>query len=293
MTTQITKAEPDRERYAINTYSYIFSHSATDCLNRLADRGHTEFELMMYPGHAWPADLNRSARDHLVHLLQRRQLSVRTLNQPNVDINIAGATAEMRAYSLNIIRTVFELAGDLGAEGVIIGPGKANPLFPASRERLTELFFKGLDELLPVARRVGIKILVENMPFCFLPDAESMTSALDRYGADDIGIVYDIANAEFIREDIAGGLRRVAARLHSIHLSDTGHRVYRHDPIGTGAIDFAAVRDLLMKLPHRRRPILEVISQDADAGIEASVAALSRMDWDKFATDGPKGQPLA
>jgi L-ribulose-5-phosphate 3-epimerase len=175
---------------------------------------------------------------------------------------------------------MFELAGDLGAEGVIVGPGKANPLFPAPRERLTGLFFKALDELAPIARRTGTKILVENMPFAFLPDADSMTSALERYGDDDIRIVYDVANAEFIREDIATGLRRVASRLHSVHLSDTGHSVFRHDAIGTGSVNFDHVRDVLMALPHRRPPILEIISTEGDADIESSVAALSRAGWE-------------
>jgi len=279
----MSAAEPDRARYAVNTYSYTMSHTATDCLAWLAERGYTEFELMMYPGHAWPADLGQVARKRMVRFLERKKLVVRTLNQPNIDINIAAATPQMRAYSLGIVRSVIELAGDLGAEGVVIGPGKANPLFPARIDRMTDLFYKALDELLPVARRAGTQLLVENMPFCFLPDADSMSSALDRYGADEIGVVYDIANAEFIREDIAAGLQRVARRLHSVHVSDTGHRVYRHDPVGTGRVRFRRVRDLLMALPHRRRPILEVIATDADAGIETSVAALSRMGWDAIA----------
>ncbi|MBI2224453.1 MAG: sugar phosphate isomerase/epimerase [Betaproteobacteria bacterium] len=279
----MSAAEPDRARYAVNTYSYTMSHTATDCLTSLAGRGHTEFELMMYPGHAWPADLDPATRKRIVSFLEREKLTVRTLNQPNIDINIAAATAQMRAYSLSIVRSVVELAGDLGAEGVIIGPGKANPLFPARVDGMTDLFFKALDELLPVARRAGTQLLVENMPFCFLPDADSMTTALERYGADEIGVVYDIANAEFIREDIAAGLKRVAPRLHSVHVSDTGHSAYRHDPVGTGRVPFKRVRDLLMALPHRRRPILEIIAADADAGIETSVAALSRMGWDAIA----------
>ena len=279
----MSAAEPDRTRYAVNTYSYTMSHTATDCLAWLAGRGYTEFELMMYPGHAWPADLGQAARRRMVRFLERNKLVVRTLNQPNIDINIAAATPQMRAYSLGIVRGVIELAGDLGAEGVVIGPGKANPLFPARVDRMTDLFFKALDKLLPVARRAGTRLLVENMPFCFLPDADSMSSALDRYGADEIGVVYDIANAEFIREDIAAGLQRVARRLHSVHVSDTGHRVYRHDPVGTGRVRFKRVRDLLMALPHHRRPILEIIAPDADAGIESSVAALSRMGWDAIA----------
>src|SRR3972149_5437106 len=209
----MSAAEPDRARYAVNTYSYTMSHTATDCMTSLAGRGHTEFELMMYPARAWPADLDPATRKRIVSFLEREKLTVRTLNQPNIDINIAAATSQMRAYSLGIVRGVIELAGDLGAEGVVIGPGKANPLFPARVDRMTDLFFKALGELLPVARRAGTRLLVENMPFCFLPDADSMTSALERYGADEIGVVYDIANAEFIREDIAAGVPRGARRL--------------------------------------------------------------------------------
>ncbi|MBC7781973.1 MAG: sugar phosphate isomerase/epimerase [Proteobacteria bacterium] len=271
-----------RAQYAVNTYAYTMSHTAVDCFAALADRGYREFELMMYPGHAWPADLDGAQRKRLVRFLESRSLAVRTLNQPNLDINLAAATLEMRAYSLAIVRGIVEFAGDLGAEAVVIGPGKANPLFPAPVETLTGVFFSALDALLPIARRAGVKLVVENMPFCFLPDAVGLMGALERYGSDEIGVVYDIANAEFIREDLADGLRRVAPRLHSVHVSDTDRSIYRHGPVGTGTVPFEHARALLGALPHRRRPILEIVSAHADADIDLSVEALSRMGWDSL-----------
>ena len=45
--------------FGANTYSYMRSHGAADCLARLAELGFREFELMVHPGHLWPAELFR------------------------------------------------------------------------------------------------------------------------------------------------------------------------------------------------------------------------------------------
>lgn len=272
------------DRFAVNTYSYTLDGSVQDCLSRLADQGFREFELMLYPNHLWPATLDSGARAGLSRLLSSRGLAVRTINQPNVDINLAGAATEMRAYSLNLVRAGVEFAGDLGAEGVVIGPGKGNPLFPAPAERMMDWFFAALDDLLPVARRSGTRLLVENMPFCFLPDADGLMAALDRYGADDIGVVYDIANAHFIGEDLVAGFARVAPRLHTVHLSDTGRQVYKHDPVGLGNVDFAAALKGARAIGHDRIPILEIISRDPDRDIPDSAARLAQVGWDGAAS---------
>lgn len=265
--------------FAINTYSYTMRFSARDCLVHLAAQGFTEFELMMYPGHLWPADTDAAQRRELKRFVVGRGLKVVTLNMPNIDMNVAGAAAEMRDYTLAILKQIVELAGDLGAPGVVIGPGKHNPLFPAPRERLTGYFFKALDVLSPLADKVGTALCVENMPFAFLPDAESLMTTLDRYGNDRIGVVYDVANAEFIKEDLATGFRRVAKRLRLVHLSDTGHQVYRHDPVGRGAVDFAAIPAMIREVDHRMTPMLEIISSDADRDIPDSVERLLGLGW--------------
>ena len=261
------------ERFAVNTYSYTLDGGIEDCLNRLADLGFREFELMLYPNHLWPARLDAGARAALSRLIAGKGLAVRTLNQPNVDINLAGAAAEMRAYSLGLVRAGVELAGELGAEGVVIGPGKANPLFPAPVERMMGWFFDALDELLPVARRAGTRLLAENMPFCFLPDADGLMAALEHYGADDIG------NAHFIGEDLVAGFARVAPRLHTVHLSDTNRQLYKHDPVGLGDVDFAAALAGSRAVGHDRIPILEIISHEPDRDIPDSAARLAEAGW--------------
>ena len=75
----------------------------------------------------------------------------------------------MRAYTLDLLTKFVRCAGELGAGGIIIGPGKPNPLFPMPRERMISHFYRALDVLAPLARQVGTKLLIENMPFAFLP----------------------------------------------------------------------------------------------------------------------------
>lgn len=269
----------DIHPFAVNTYSYTMSHGAADCVTHLTGQGYTDFELMMYPGHLWPADLDQAARDELRRHIEARGARVITLNMPNVDLNLAGAAEEMRAYSRDLLRGVVGLAGDLGVPGVVLGIGKANPLFPAPSERLTGYFYQALDELAPLAESAGTSLWVENMPFSFIPDADGLMTLIEQYGNDAIGFVYDIANGHFIAEDIADGLRRAKDRLKLVHLSDTTQRIYRHDPVGAGDLDFAAIPAVLDEVGYEELSMLEIISRNPDTEIAESVEKLMAMGY--------------
>lgn len=269
--------------FAINTYSYTASHSALDCLRHLANQGYTDFELMIYPGHLWPATTDAAARRELRALVEGEGLRIASLNMPNIDMNIAAAAEEMRRHTLGLLHAILALAGDLEVPGVVVGPGKANPLMPAPREQLMSHFFRALDELAPHAARVGTQLYVENMPFAFLPDAEGLMAALERYGDDRIAVIYDIANAVFIGEDPGAGLRRVQDRLKLVHLSDTPREVYRHSAIGEGVVPFAEIPPLLDQVGYRDLPMLEIIANDPDRAIRASIERLFALGWPRTA----------
>ena len=265
--------------FGCNTYSYIRSHGAEACLAHLADIGFREFELMVHPGHLWPGELAPDARRALRRMMEAQSLHLTTLNMPNIDINVAGAAPEMRAYSLDLLEKAVRLAGDLGARGLIIGPGKANPLFPPKAEELVGYFYAALDRLCPIAQSAGTALWAENMPFAFLPTIDGLMGALETYGNDAIRVVYDAANAHFIGEDVAAGLRRCRDRLALVHLSDTGQKEFRHDAVGTGTVPFGDVRRVLAEIGHTGRPMIEVISHDSDRDILASAERLAAIGF--------------
>ena len=269
--------------FAINTYSYTASHTALDCLRHLAAQGHTDFELMIYPGHLWPAATDAAGRRALRAGVSDEGLRIVSLNMPNIDLNIAAAAEEMRRHTLGLLHAILALAGDLEVPGVVVGPGKANPLMPMPAERLLGHFFRALDELAPHAERVGTQLYVENMPFAFLPDAESLMAALERYGDERIAVIYDVANAVFIGEDLGAGLRRVRPRLKLVHLSDTPREVYRHSAVGEGVVPFGEIPALLDEVGYAAPPMLEIIAASPDQAIRASIERLAALGWPRAA----------
>jgi sugar phosphate isomerase/epimerase len=260
--------------FGVNTYSYVYSGSAADTVARLADQGYGGVELMFFPGHLWPAELDAAKLRDLRRLCEQR-LRLVAVNMPNVDMNVAAAADEMRAYTLDLLTKFVRCAGELGAGGIIVGPGNANPLFPMPRDRMISYFYRALDTLAPLARQVGTRLFIENMPFAFLPDAESLMNVVDGYGDNSIRVIYDVANAHFIGEAPAEGLRRVRDRLSLVHFSDTTRQSYKHDPLGCGDVPLAGLASAMKEVGYTEVPMLEVISQHPDADIAESCGRLA------------------
>lgn len=263
-------ASPTSPVFGINSYAYTFTHTAERFLTELTARGYRSFELMTYPGHMWPKTMSAADRSRLRRHAESLGARIFSLNMPNIDVNIAAASPDVRALSIDHLVRIIELAGELGARGVVVGPGKSNPLFPMPREQLLGHFHAAMERIVPAAKSAGTRLFVENMPFAFLPGIGELMDAIERYDRDVVQVVYDVANGHFIKEDIAEGLRRAAPRLALVHLSDTGQKIYRHDPVGLGDVPFQVVPPVLAELGHREAPMLEVISTDADANIEDS-----------------------
>jgi sugar phosphate isomerase/epimerase len=265
--------------FGCNTYAYMMSESAGSCVARLADLGFAEFEFMVHPVHLWPAELSAAQRRALHVLIERRGLRLIALNIPNIDINIASTVPEMRRYSVDLLAETVRLAGELGARGVIISPGRASPLLPAGEDELTGYFFAALDRLGPIAASSGTALWIENVPTTWNPTIRGLMASLDRYGNDTVRIIYDIANAHFIAEDFVDGLRQCRDRLELVHLSDTGQEVFRHDPVGLGTVPFAEVPGALAAVGYTMRPMLEIISRDPERDILDSVERLAAMGF--------------
>jgi L-ribulose-5-phosphate 3-epimerase len=259
--------------FGVNTYSYIFDGSADDTVARLADQGYGGVELMFFPGHLWPAELDASRLRGLRNLCEQR-LRLVAVNMPNVDINVAAAAEEMRAYTLDLLTKFVRCAGELGAGGIIVGPGKPNPLFPMPRDRMISYFYRALDTLAPLARQVGTRLFIENMPFAFLPDAAALMKIVDGYGDDSIRVIYDVANAHFIGESPTEGLRRVRDRLSLVHFSDTTRQSYKHDPMGRGDVPLAGLASVMKEVGYTELPMLEIISLNPDVDIADSCRRL-------------------
>ncbi len=270
---------PEAATYTVNTYPYTLRYGLRDCVAHLADLGFRSFEPMLVPGHFWPSREAAGEQQRIASLLASRDLRVVTLNQPNLDINLGSTVPEMREHSCAMMIAAMRLAGGWGAMGIVINPGKANPVLPAPREQLADCFRRSLDALVPDAECLNVQLIVKNHPLSYLHRAADLVSFFDGYGWERIAIGYDFANGYFGREDPREALQLLNSRIKLIYAADSGLDEFRHDPVGAGAVRFNDIAETLRALGYRGDTVLEILADDPDRALAASVAQLEAHAW--------------
>ena len=261
-----------------NTMSFMWKTSAREALETLAREGYRCFELMAQRPHFDPF-MDRSEALAFARFLRDAGLTVETVNLPSLDQNLASAAPEMRDYSVRLFERLVGIAETIGASAVIVVTGRVNPLIAPGRPDLEGWFADAFQRVLRAAERTGVQLLLENIPMGVYPRADQLIGFAERIGSPQVGVCYDIANAHFIGEDTAEGLRQVQARLGIVHLSDTGRQAWRHDPVGQGSCDFAGFGATLREIGYSRTSMLEIVSDEPVPGIVASHQKIVRWGW--------------
>ena len=264
--------------YAVNTYSFTQTHRAGDCLEQLADQGYRRFEIMLVPGHFWPSLDGGTGQRQIESLVGRNSLEIVSLNQPNLDVNLASLVPEMRQHSCAVVASAIELAAAWNAKGVVVNPGKSNPVFPAATEILADCFRRSLEVLIPVARRAGVQLIVKNHPLSYLYRANELRQFFDAFGWEQVGIGYDFANGHFAGE-AAEEVVQLREHLSFMYAADTTLDTFRHAQIGTGTVPFEAIAKMLRDAGMYLPTILEIVAEDAQVAIDASVRQLDSVAW--------------
>ena len=262
----------------VNTMSFMWRTSAREAIETLAREGYRTFEVMAQRPHLDPMIEPEEAR-RLGKFLRDTGLTVETINMPSLDQNLASASPEMRDYSVKLFERLIVLAETIGARGVVVVTGRVNPLIPPPRHDSEAWFEEGFERVLLAARRTGVHLLLENIPMGVYPRADQLIAFADSVNDPLVEICYDIANGHFIGEDTAMGLLQVCSRLGIVHLSDTGHAAWRHDPVGQGSCDFAGFGAALREIGYAKTSMMEIIADPAVEHIVASHRKLAQWGW--------------
>jgi sugar phosphate isomerase/epimerase len=254
----------------INTYAYAWTTPAIDCVRRLADLGYRSFELLVHPPHLPIEDFDQASRRRLASALNEIGAVNCTMNLPSLDHNMASPWPQVRAFSVGIFKQTIDLASDLGIPWLVTVPGRMSPLAPASMANRTDWMRESIEHLLPHAQARGVRLAIENVPMASFPDAASLGTFVRSFGSADVAVCYDAANAHFIGESPAEGIRQLADQLRIVHLSDTTRTVWRHDPVGTGTVPFAEVAKALGEIGFTGPTMMEILADDPEAALTRS-----------------------
>jgi sugar phosphate isomerase/epimerase len=259
-----------------HTFGFAWDCGAEDAIERLAAAGYRTIQLMATPPHfdPWTQDAARTRR--IRALIERHGLSLLALDLASSDINLASPSQDVVDFAVSSYAAAIDRAAELGARWICVGSGRRHALLAKANDQLIVSFRDAFARIHDKAERAGVPIILENHPQGLLASAADIVRFLDVEGYAGMPVIYDVANAVAIREDPVEGLKALWPRLGIVHLSDSPKGQWRHDPIGSGEIDFAAIAAVLRQRGYESRLVLEILSDQPLKDIDEGAAILKR-----------------
>lgn len=269
---------------AASTFPFLYSHDGLAALKHLRSLGYDAFEMMIFPPHCWPREMTTAQRREYRHWLEGEGARITSFCYPLLDNNPNGVDRLMRAYTLDRYREAIDLAAEMSCPYVVAIPGPVNSLINPPHEWMLEWFVEGLQELVRYAKGTGVQLLLENVPFAFLPTAKDVADTARLIGPE-VGINFDICNSAFIKEDPVQAIRMLGSLIKNVHISDSGLDEFKHARLGTGIVQPGPAFAALQEIGYTGDTVMEIITDamkpgvDADGDIRASHAILAQHGW--------------
>ncbi|WP_244818556.1 sugar phosphate isomerase/epimerase [Caballeronia sp. Lep1P3] len=261
-----------------HTFGVVWTHDAASSIDAFAALGFRDFQLMAMAPHLDPWS-GQQVVEAIRRALDACEGRVIAVDLPSSDINIASSTPAAVNFAMHTYEHAMSLARAVGAQWLTINSGRRHMLLPPPDDRLLHVFRDALARLSARADECGMRILIENIPGCLLETAAALEGFLDEQGFANVDVLYDVANAAAVGEDPAAGLALLDERVAVVHLSDAPEGTWRHAPIGTGDIDFDAIRVQLDAMHFQGEVVLEVISRMPLEDLKNSLAQLRQRLW--------------
>jgi len=262
-----------------HTFGFLWNRDAAKATEDLIANGFRHVQYLAGPPHLDPWATDRAPFLSIRRTVQQAGGSILAVDLPSSETNLASANPAVVDFSVATYLKVLDLASDLGARWLTINSGRKHGLLPPPDDRLLTVFRGALQRLVKAAQPRGIRLLLENIPGMLLADAASTKTFLDQHDDGSIDVLYDVTNAAAFGENPADGIRTLGGRIQLLHLSDAPEGLWRHDPIGTGAIDFNAIQTALSDIAYSKGVVIEVVSNDTLSDLVASRARLRQIGW--------------
>ena len=269
---------------AASTFPFLYSHDGLGALKHLKSLGYDRFEMMIFPPHCWPRELPVASRREYRSWLNGEGCKITSFCYPLLDNNPNGVDRLMRAYTLDRYREAIDLSAEWECPYVVAIPGPVNSLINPPRQWMLDWFVEGMKQLVDYAKGTGVQLLLENVPFTYLPTARDMKDTAALIGPE-VGVNFDICNSAFIKEDPAEAIRMLGDLVKNVHISDSGYDEFLHTRLGTGVVEPGPAAAALRDIGYSGMTVLEIITDalqpgaDPDTDIRESHAILAQNGW--------------
>jgi len=167
---------------------------------------------------------------------------------------LSDPSAEVRERAVAGLRTAIEEAHAIGGSAVLLVPGAVRDPAHENQEQVQERSIAGIREVLPLAARLGIHVLIENVwnGFCYIHDgpddqgAEKLAAYIDAIASPWVGSYFDIGNHQKYGKP-AEWIRTLGRRIVKLDVKDWG-KSNGFCKIGDGDVDWKDVRKALAEI---------------------------------------------
>jgi len=268
---------------AASTFPFLYSMDGLDALKHLHGMGYRNFEMMIFPPHCWPSELTPAQRKEYKAWLDGEGCKITSFCYPLIDNNPNSPDAHMRQYTYDRYVEAIDFSAELGCPYVVMIPGVYGGLIDPPKAWLDDWFVESAKKVNAHAQKNGVRILLENVPFTHRPSAQDMKELCDMIS--DVGVNFDACNSAYIKEDLGDAIRLLGDLVENVHMSDSPADVFRHERLGTGIVDPAAIMQALKDIGYDKYTVIEMISDanlpgvDPDGDIRASQKILEQHGW--------------
>lgn len=197
---------------------------------------------------------------------------------------LSDPSAEVRAKALAGLKTAVEESHLVGGTTVLLVPGAVRDPKNENQEQVWERSITEIRKVLPLAARLGIHILIENVwnGFCYIHDGpdnqtgDALARYIDEINSPWVGVYFDIGNHQKYGKP-AEWIRVLGRRIVKIDVKDWGgpKKNFVQD-LGEGDVDWTAVRSALREIGFTGWATAEIGGGDS-ARIESIAGQMDRV----------------
>jgi sugar phosphate isomerase/epimerase len=263
--------------FGYSTNAFV-KYALFESVEKIAELGFQGVEIMGDRPHLYPPDFDQDKLTRLKNLLTRCNLKVTNIN--SFTLFAVGDTylpswiepeEERRQIRIQHTLDSLRVAHFLGCRNISVPPG--GPLNGIDRNAAFELFYRGLNEVLPLAEELDIKVLVEPEPDLLMENTPEFKTFMEGITSPMVGINFDIGHFYCAGENPAESFEELFQWVGHVHIEDIAPtRVHAHLIAGHGAIQFTEVFDAMARLRYSGDISLELypyVDTPEEAGRES------------------------
>ena len=233
--------------FGYSTNAFV-KYSLLESFAHIADLGFAGVEIMCDQPHLYPPEYDDARLAEVKAALEKNGLVPTNLN--SFTLFAVGDTylpswiepeADRRQIRVNHTLACLDIAAAIGCRNISVPPGGPLPAGMTRQEAL-RLFHVGLDQVIPRAEELGVRLLIEPEPNLLMERTAEIKPFVAAIQAPSVGVNFDIGHFFCAGEDPAVAFEELFPWIGHIHIEDIAPtREHNHLIAGLGAIDFPAV----------------------------------------------------